>query len=67
MPRQPTSEEEQKFKSTVILPGTIRVNADYLKQDIVISIAFEPKKVDIVDHNHDSPSLGLNVLDISAV
>ena len=60
-------EEEKKFESTVILPGTIRVKADDLKQDIVISIAFEPKEVDIVDHDHGSPSIGLNVLDISAV
>ena len=60
-------EEENKFESTVTLPGTIRVKADYLKQDIVISIAFEPKEIDIVDYNHDLPSVGLNVLDISAV
>ena len=60
-------EEEEKLEGTVIPPGTIRVKADGLKQDIVIGIAFEPKEVDIVDHDHDSPSIGLNVLDISAV
>ena len=37
-----------------------------LEQDIVISIAFEPKKI-IVDHDHGSPNVGLKVLDISAL
>ena len=37
-------EEEKKFGSTATLPGTTRVQAGDLKQDIVISIAFEPKR-----------------------
>ena len=62
-----SEKEKEEFESTVALPGSIRVKADGLEKETIISVAFEPRMIGIVEHNHDFPIVGSDVLDFSAI